>query len=115
MTREIAERSVDLLFQHDDNNLWIGFFGGEPLLELDLIKYVVRYSRDDCAKPKKTDSIRNDDEWNADRPGHLRMAQSTEISIKLSFDGIRPEHETERGQGTGSKLNRSAGYGPHEV
>src|SRR5258708_7702891 len=104
MTREIAERSVDLLFQHDDNNLWIGFFGGEPLLELDLMKHVVRYSRDIARRRRKQIRFAMTTNGMLIDRATFGWLNRQKFSIKLSFDGIRPEHETERGIGTGIRL-----------
>lgn len=48
MTFEMAKRSIDYLLVHSDksNELEIGFYGGEPLLEFDLIKKCVEYVED---------------------------------------------------------------------
>ena len=104
MTKEIAERSVDLLFQHPDKNLAIAFFGGEPLLELDLMKDIVRYSRDMARRRHKrvyfaitTNGMLIDRET-------FNWLNKQKFAIKLSVDGFRPEHEVERGRGTAAKL-----------
>lgn len=46
MTFEIAKRGVDLLYEHskDANEIIITFYGGEPLINFDLIKSIVEYS-----------------------------------------------------------------------
>jgi sulfatase maturation enzyme AslB (radical SAM superfamily) len=105
MTREIAERSVDLLFQHDDNNLWIGFFGGEPLLEFDLIKHVVHYSRQIARNRRKQIRFAITTNGMLIDKAAFGWLNRQKFAIKLSVDGFRPEHEIERGQGTGGKLS----------
>lgn len=47
MSIETAKKAVDYLLEHskDNNNINISFYGGEPLLEFDLIKQVVEYSK----------------------------------------------------------------------
>jgi uncharacterized protein len=48
MTEEIAFKAVDYLYDNSDEveEPTISFYGGEPLLEFDLIKQVVEYSKD---------------------------------------------------------------------
>lgn len=45
MTVETARRVVDLIFQSPSPTLMIEFQGGEPLLNLPVIKFIVRYAR----------------------------------------------------------------------
>ena len=47
MSFETAKKAVDFYYRHNRNkkNAIIGFYGGEPLLEMDLIKRVVEYSK----------------------------------------------------------------------
>lgn len=46
MSWETAKKAVDFLWEHsiDSSNINIGFYGGEPLLEMDLIRKVITYS-----------------------------------------------------------------------
>ena len=45
MSRETAYKAIDYLVEHSANseNLHLGFYGGEPLLEFELIKDCVEY------------------------------------------------------------------------
>lgn len=47
MSFEMAKKTVDFLLEHsiDNDSVSVGFYGGEPLLEFDLIKKVVRYAK----------------------------------------------------------------------
>lgn len=47
MSKEVAKRAIDFLIENSGShyNLDIDFFGGEPLMNLDLVKYTVDYSR----------------------------------------------------------------------
>ena len=47
MSFETAKKAVDFYYRHNRNkkDAIIGFYGGEPLLEMDLIKRVVEYSK----------------------------------------------------------------------
>lgn len=42
---ETAFRAIDFLLEHsiDSENLGLGFYGGEPLLEFELIKKCIQY------------------------------------------------------------------------
>ncbi len=48
MTKETAKKCIDFLLAHsrDEDRISIGFYGGEPLLEFDLIKYTVEYAKE---------------------------------------------------------------------
>ena len=41
MSKEIAVKSLDLVFKSPSKNIKIEFQGGEPLLNFDLIKFIV--------------------------------------------------------------------------
>ena len=46
MSYETAKAAVDFFAEHsaNQNDVCVGFYGGEPLLEYDLIKAMVEYS-----------------------------------------------------------------------
>jgi len=56
MTRETAKQAVDFLLKMngDDKNFRITFFGGEPLINFELVKEVVTYARKEAAARNKT-------------------------------------------------------------
>src|SRR5574344_503337 len=47
MTKEVAKEAIDFLLENSAShyNLDIDFFGGEPLMNLDVVKYTVDYAR----------------------------------------------------------------------
>lgn len=47
MTWDVAKKSIDFLYEHslDSTVVTIGFYGGEPMVNFDLIKAVVEYSK----------------------------------------------------------------------
>jgi uncharacterized protein len=55
MSKDTAKQAVDFLMKVSENaeNCRITFFGGEPLLNLDLVKYVVQYARKEAAAHNK--------------------------------------------------------------
>lgn len=48
MTWEVAKRAVDFYYEHTKNSkeVSLGFYGGEPLLEIALIRKVVEYAEE---------------------------------------------------------------------
>lgn len=55
MTEEIGKKALDFLLQNSGNrkNLEVDFFGGEPLMNFDLIKKLVAYGREEEKKYNK--------------------------------------------------------------
>ena len=45
MTSEVAKKAIDLLMSNaaDSEKYFVGFYGGEPLLNFKLVKFVVEY------------------------------------------------------------------------
>lgn len=56
MSYEVGKQAIDFLIKHSGarRNLEIDFFGGEPLLNLDVVKKIVSYARE---KEKKLDKV----------------------------------------------------------
>lgn len=46
MTRETAERAIDLILQSPNPNVTIEFQGGEPLVNFDVVKHAIAYARE---------------------------------------------------------------------
>lgn len=55
MSSEIGKKAIDFLIKNsgDTKNLEVDFFGGEPLLNLDSIKEVVEYAKEEAKKHNK--------------------------------------------------------------
>ncbi len=45
MTKETAKRTVDIIFKSPSPIIKIEFQGGEPLLNMDIVKYIVEYAK----------------------------------------------------------------------
>lgn len=45
MSKEIIEKSVQYLSERGKQDVYISFYGGEPLLRFDLMKYAIEYAR----------------------------------------------------------------------
>ena len=55
MSKKIGKTSIDQLFQWsgDSTSVYVNFFGGEPLLNMKLIRYLVAYGKEMAASEEK--------------------------------------------------------------
>lgn len=53
MTKITAKNTVDFIFQTTTNTITIEFQGGEPLMNFDIVKYIIKYAKDKNKKVKK--------------------------------------------------------------
>lgn len=55
MTLDIGKKAIDLLITNSGSrqNLEVDFFGGEPLMNLDIVKDIVSYAKEEAAKHNK--------------------------------------------------------------
>ena len=96
MSRETADRALDLVFRSPSPSIKIEFQGGEPLLNFDLIKYIVEkaehindiHSRDLGFVIATNLALINDDVLN-----YCRLHN---ILISTSLDGPRDLHNANR-------------------
>jgi uncharacterized protein len=99
MTWHTAKKAIDLL-AHEDNKSWqqITFYGGEPLINYDVIKkaagYARRLQKDGILSRKlflvlNTNGLLITDEI-------ARFLKKYEVEVQLSFDGIYSDHNINR-------------------
>jgi uncharacterized protein len=99
MSLETAKKAVDWIFDNipdDSNGVEIGLIGGEPLLEIELIKDIVAYTR---SKPNADNYV-----FYATTNGTLLTDEDKEwfssnkdyIVLGLSLDGARETHNHNR-------------------
>jgi len=96
MTWKVAKKAIDFYLERsiDSKHLSIGFYGGEPLLEFDLIKQCVRYL-DEKVQGKRI-------EYYITTNGTLlnenifSFLSSYSFHILISLDGNREEHNRHR-------------------
>jgi uncharacterized protein len=98
MSRNTAEQAVDFLMRAsgDSEKCRITFFGGEPLLNVDLVKHIVRYSRKEASRLNKkiffgitTNGVLLDDD-NSD------FLIKEKIEVTFSFDGPKKIQDKNR-------------------
>ena len=98
MTKTVAYKAVDMIFQDKSESINIGFYGGEPLLCKDLIKDIVAYTKEKNAAAtahKKiyfkitTNGTLLDEDF-------LKYAKQEGILLALSLDGTQVAHDRNR-------------------
>lgn len=105
MTFEVAKRAVDFLVEHSKDALqfYIGFYGGEPLLEYELIKKCVEYANKKCEGKKiKYHLTTNATKVNIEQ---LNFFIENDFDILISLDGpihIHNKHRKFAGTDKGS-------------
>jgi uncharacterized protein len=92
MDWETAKRTIDYIYENHPKDSGIIFFGGEPLLQKNLIKQIIEYGR--SINPffhykMTTNGIALDDEF-------IKYAKGVDLDIALSVDGSRESHNTHR-------------------
>lgn len=96
MSLETAIKAVDFLYDHsrDARRINIGFYGGEPLLEFELLKRVVEYADDKFAGRDLT--------YNMTTNGSMLGSEIVEfcldhkITVLISLDGPKEIHDKNR-------------------
>lgn len=97
MGKEVAFKAVDFLVENSDkDNLSIAFLGGEPLLNMDLVKSVVEYSKNIGEERKKkftftitTNGTLIDEEIE-------KYLTDNHIVTQISIDGAKDKHDANR-------------------
>jgi uncharacterized protein len=104
MSWETAKKAIDFFLEHsiDSESRSVGFYGGEPLLQFDLLKKVVEYSEEKLRGKHL--------EFNITTNGSLLSAEVAEFfdlhnfTVFISLDGPKEVHDKNRvfknGQGT---------------
>lgn len=96
MDWQTAKRAVDFLWEHsiDSDEISIGFYGGEPLLERPLLEKVVEYANErfegKCIKYNITTNgtLLNDE--------NISFLAENQISLMVSLDGPKLIHDRNR-------------------
>jgi uncharacterized protein len=98
MTFEVGKRAIDFLVEHSGKrrNLEVDFFGGEPLLNWEVVKRIVAYAREiEKEKGKNfrftltTNGVLIDDDV-------IDFANREMHNVVLSLDGRKEIHDTSR-------------------
>jgi uncharacterized protein len=85
MSIETAEAAVDYLLQECSKYASVTFFGGEPLLEFELIRHITDYIRSKSSRPVKLDIVTNGTLLTEE---FFEYAALNKIRISISYDGL---------------------------
>ncbi|MCG0274737.1 MAG: thioether cross-link-forming SCIFF peptide maturase [Thermosediminibacteraceae bacterium] len=104
MDKEVARAAVDFLIEHsgDIKNVEIDFFGGEPLMAFDTIKYVVSYAKsieESCGKKFHFTVTTNCTLLNSEIVDYLHNNMD---NIVMSLDGRKNVNDKMRIRANGS-------------
>lgn len=96
MTFDTAKKAIDFLFAHsiDEENINIGFYGGEPLLEFELIKKSVEYAEIKCDGKRLTFTITTNGSLLNDEIISYFIAHK--VDVMISLDGPKEIHDKNR-------------------
>jgi hypothetical protein len=93
MPRATLEGAIDLLLSSDKPGLTLQFFGGEALLEWELVQHAIRWGTDTARRRGKTlDFVLSSNGWSLDADKLAWLAQYP-VKLELSLDG---DPETQR-------------------
>lgn len=120
MSFETARKALEELVPLSNHNIMIGFYGGEPLLNMDLIQRVITYSKERFSD-KEIGFSMTTNFFNADK--YLSEIVDSGVYINLSLDGPREVHDRFRKTKTGkptydriiSNLRKLEEYSPEYI
>jgi len=96
MDKETAKKTVDFIFQTPNNAITIEFQGGEPLLNFDVVKYIIEYAQEKNKKIKKDMRITivsNLTEMNEEKMNYFI---NKNVIVCTSLDGPKEVHDYNR-------------------
>ena len=109
MPWDVAKRSVDYFAEHsyDYPTPYVSFYGGEPLLEFDLMQNVVEYSKIRMAGRNISFSVTVNGSLLDDKK--LAFLQENNFNLLISLDGLQQDNDKNRvfassGKGTFSTV-----------
>lgn len=96
LSLEDAKRAVDFLWEHsvDSSNVNIGFYGGEPLLEMELIREIIAYSEKRFAGKELTYNITTNATLLTEEIVHY--FQDHKVRVMISLDGPKEINDRNR-------------------
>lgn len=96
MDKETAKKTVDFIFQTPSKGITIEFQGGEPLLNWDVIEYIIEYAQEKNKQAKKSmiiTIVTNLIDMDEKKMNYLIEHQ---ISVCTSLDGPKALHDYNR-------------------
>ena len=110
MNRKTAKKTVDFIFQTPNNNITIEFQGGEPLLNWNVVKYIVEYAKakkKDAKKYVKLTVVTNLTEMDNEK---MEFLIENQVDVCTSLDGPKDLHDHNRKFIGGSNYDTVVGW-----
>ena len=97
MSIETVKKSIDFLFDHSESDVFLCFYGGEPLLKFDLIQYAVEYANKKAQQlnRKITYSMTSNMVLMDDEKSQY-IGSMENFSVMASIDGPKEIHDLNR-------------------
>ncbi len=104
MSPDTARRAIDFLASSSNAPCTITFFGGEPLMKMDLIKEIVEYSERTYGEKLR---FRMSTNGTLLKPSIIDYCRDHDLYFVLSLDGHEKQHDTNRRFAGGSGSYRT--------
>jgi uncharacterized protein len=89
----VAKKSVDLLVQSPGKDKFLALFGGEPLLNFELIKKIVPYAQKEARRYKRNLTISLCTNGTLLTPDKLKFFQENDVKVEISLVGAQKVHD----------------------
>ncbi len=96
MPLDVAQKALDFAFSHIDPAVRVLFFGGEPLLEPDLVELVASETRDRSERTGKPARLAMTTNGTLLDDRRLDLIERYGIDLTVSLDGDRQAHDAAR-------------------
>ena len=100
MDMETAKKTIDFIFQTPSKNIAIEFQGGEPLLNVDVLRYLISYAKKVNELSKKNLEFRLVSNLKFLNDEIKRFLKKENVYVCTSLDGPKELHEYNRNIGT---------------
>ena len=96
MDKSTAKKTVDFIFQTPSKSFTIEFQGGEPLLNWDMMKYIINYSQEKNKTEKKDVKLTVVTNLSAMDEEKMAFLIDNKVDICTSLDGPKEVHDFNR-------------------
>ena len=96
MSPDVALKALELAFARPSTRLQISFFGGEPLLEAELIDVIATRARELAEATEKTTILSMTTNGTLLTESNLDLIERHDIKLAVSIDGDREAHGSAR-------------------
>jgi His-Xaa-Ser system radical SAM maturase HxsB len=96
MDKDTAKKSVDFIFGSPNKNITIEFQGGEPLLNWNIVKYIIEYAKEKNIAEKKNLSFAIVSNFTNMDEQKMDFLVKNDIGVCTSLDGPKELHNYNR-------------------